>query len=152
MKIGVISDTHGYFNPFILIKFYDVDLILHAGDIGKMSVLHKLGEIAPTEAVYGNTDPDVIRELTEEAKIMELCGYKIALCHGAGSYHDIIERLHTRFKAEKADIVIYGHTHEPDAKTVDGIYFFNPGCGKNTAGLLEIDESGGFSTRIVNLK
>lgn len=151
MKIGVISDTHGYFNPNILIQFYDVDMILHAGDIGKMAVIHKLGEIAPTEAVYGNTDPDVIRELTDESKIIEVNGHKIAVCHGAGTYHNIIERLHARFKPQNVDIVIYGHTHEAEAKGVDGIYFFNPGCGRNTVGFLEIDNAGGFCTRIVNL-
>ena len=151
MKIGVISDTHGFFHPNILIKFYDVDMIFHAGDIGKAAVLHKLGEIAPVEAVYGNTDPDVIRELTDESKIIEIHGHKIAICHGAGSYNDIIERLHTRFKPQNIDIVIYGHTHEADAKRVDGIYFFNPGCGRSTVGFLEIDESGGFCTRTEKL-
>ena len=54
MRIGVLSDTHGYLNPKIFDLFADVDLILHAGDIGDDRVLTDLEQFAPTRAVSGN--------------------------------------------------------------------------------------------------
>ena len=34
MLIGLLSDTHGYFHPALPEYLADVDLILHAGDVG----------------------------------------------------------------------------------------------------------------------
>ena len=59
MKIGVISDTHGFLDPKIFELFAGVEHILHAGDIGFASIILELQEIAPVTAVYGNTDADL---------------------------------------------------------------------------------------------
>ena len=56
MKIGLISDTHGLLRSTVFDYFRQVDLILHAGDIGGRDILTALEAIAPTKAVYGNTD------------------------------------------------------------------------------------------------
>ncbi len=57
MKIGVVSDTHGYFEPRLNDVLAGVDLILHAGDVGTLAVLDELSQIAPVRAVAGNVDP-----------------------------------------------------------------------------------------------
>ncbi len=41
-RIGVIADTHGLFDSAILRHFRSVDHILHAGDVGKRSVIEHL--------------------------------------------------------------------------------------------------------------
>ena len=51
IRIGVIADTHGLFDPAIRRHFKGVDLILHAGDIGDRSVIEQLEQIAPVTAV-----------------------------------------------------------------------------------------------------
>src|SRR5579885_3201857 len=51
MKIGLISDTHGYFDPRIAELLAGADVILHAGDVGTMNVLDELALIAPVRAV-----------------------------------------------------------------------------------------------------
>ena len=56
MKIGLISDTHGYLDPKVLELFADASHILHAGDIGGDSIILELKAIAPVTAVLGNTD------------------------------------------------------------------------------------------------
>lgn len=56
MKLGLISDTHGYLHPRIHDLFSDVDEILHAGDIDSDDVLIELQAIAPVTAVRGNMD------------------------------------------------------------------------------------------------
>ena len=45
MKLGVVSDTHGYVDPRLLAVLADVDLILHAGDVGGDDVLAALRDI-----------------------------------------------------------------------------------------------------------
>ena len=55
-RIGVISDTHDFFDPQIRELFKGVDHIIHGGDIGLPWILLQLEEIAPVTAVSGNTD------------------------------------------------------------------------------------------------
>ena len=35
MKVGVISDTHGYLDPKVFHYFKDCNEVWHAGDVGK---------------------------------------------------------------------------------------------------------------------
>jgi putative phosphoesterase len=56
MKIGVISDTHGLLREEASAHLADVDLIIHAGDIGDRSIIEILGKIAPTKVIRGNND------------------------------------------------------------------------------------------------
>jgi len=56
MTIGVISDTHGLVRPEAAAALQGVDLIVHAGDIGKPAVLDALRDIAPVRAIRGNND------------------------------------------------------------------------------------------------
>ena len=57
MIIGVVSDTHGFFDTRLGELLAGVELILHAGDVGKQEVLDELQRIAPVRAVRGNVDP-----------------------------------------------------------------------------------------------
>ena len=43
VRIGVISDTHGYLDPQVLAEFAGVDHIIHAGDIMDPATLEALG-------------------------------------------------------------------------------------------------------------
>ena len=56
MIIGVVADTHGILNPQVLRLFAEVDLILHAGDVGDIEVIRGLEGIARVIAVRGNND------------------------------------------------------------------------------------------------
>ena len=70
MRIGVISDTHNYFDPQIPKLLAGVEHILHAGDIGLPSILVELQEIAPVTAVWGNTDdPGFHYQLTQTVEL-----------------------------------------------------------------------------------
>ena len=54
--IGLISDTHGLIRPQALEALQGVDLIIHAGDIGKREVIDALQDMAPVLASKGNND------------------------------------------------------------------------------------------------
>ena len=55
-KVGIISDTHGLVRQRVVKSFKDVDLIMHAGDVGKPDVLETLQAIARVFPVRGNVD------------------------------------------------------------------------------------------------
>jgi len=56
LKIGLLSDTHGYVEPAIYEFFSDVDEIWHAGDMGNVSVADTLKSFKPFKGVFGNCD------------------------------------------------------------------------------------------------
>ena len=73
MKIGVLSDTHGFLDPKIKTLFADVGHILHAGDIGDPMIELELNFIAPVTVVLGNTDLGLSFKETE---VVELAARK----------------------------------------------------------------------------
>jgi len=50
MRIGLLSDTHGFLDQAILEFFADRDEIWHAGDFGTTEVLDGLSAIKPVAA------------------------------------------------------------------------------------------------------
>ena len=62
-KVGLLSDTHGYWDEKYLQYFEPCDEIWHAGDIGTLEVARKLAAFRPFRAVYGNIDGQDLRQL-----------------------------------------------------------------------------------------
>jgi putative phosphoesterase len=123
VKIGVISDTHGYLDPKIFKLFAGVEHILHAGDIGFASIILELEEIAPVTAVYGNTDTGLHFKETE---IVELAARKF-LIHHIVNPQSPGERVKEKILRARPDAVVFGHTHKRFNETLGDILFFNPG-------------------------
>ena len=70
--IGVISDTHGLLRPEAIKYLKDVDLIIHAGDVGSEKVLNDLKQIAPVYAVRGNCDQEEWAKKLPRTEIVEV--------------------------------------------------------------------------------
>ena len=145
MKIGVISDTHGFLDPRVEKLFAGVDHILHAGDIGEPMIELELRFIAPVTAVLGNNDAGLAFQETE---VITLAGKKI-LVHHIINPRELSETAERRIRRERPVAVVFGHTHKQFAETVNGIFFFNPGyAGKPTFGaersvaILHLDATG----------
>ncbi|MEA2012264.1 MAG: metallophosphoesterase family protein [Verrucomicrobiota bacterium] len=117
MKIGVISDTHGLIRDELLEKLCSVDYILHAGDIGDIDVYNRLKEIAPLIAVRGNMDQCLAIPSTE---CVELEGRQIYLIHD-------LELLSFIPKVAGFDVIIHGHTHQPERYIENEVLYLNPG-------------------------
>ena len=167
MRIGVVSDTHGYFDPHLPPLLQGVDEILHAGDVGSEPVLDQLRAIAPVQAVRGNVDsaalglpPTLTRRLgsVEIHMLHELPKPQSALRDWAqaspleGKPAEHCRRFLESFP-EECQVVIFGHSHEPCALILGGKLFFNPGsAGKKRfslprcCGLLEISPQGVHAT------
>lgn len=120
MKIGIISDTHGMLRPEAVHALQGVDHIIHAGDIGKPSVLEGLNHIAPATAVRGNVDSASWAEEFPTTVLVEFEGRSIYVLHDLAA-------LDLNPKAAGIDCVISGHSHRPLIKERDGILYVNPG-------------------------
>jgi len=87
-RVGVVSDTHcpeflERLPSSIAELLADVDLILHAGDVGSTDTLAELGRIAPVEAIRGDHDHGL--DLPPR-RIVEVAGKRIGLLHGNRSH------------------------------------------------------------------
>lgn len=137
MKIGLISDTHGYFDPRLPELFTGVDTILHAGDVGAQSVLDDLALIAPVHAIKGNVDSSALG--LPLSLRLNLAGVPVEMLHilpepqmrlAQGSRFqwkpDSKKRSLGHFQAATR-VIIFGHSHEPCLCPLDGKLFLNPG-------------------------
>jgi len=119
-RIGVISDTHGLLRPEAVSLLTDVDLILHAGDIGKLQVLDGLKKIAPLTAVRGNVDRDGGTQRLPANEAVEVLGHWLYLLHN-------LDELDFDPATAGFSAVIFGHSHQPSISRRDGVLYFNPG-------------------------
>lgn len=126
IRIGVIADTHGLFDPAIVRHFQGVDHILHAGDIGKRSVIEQLQIIAPVTAVSGNVDGFEQSGFPPET-VIELAGLRIAICHIVYAGGKLTKDGRAFLDREQPDICVFGHTHQPKSEWLGDTLLFNPG-------------------------
>jgi uncharacterized protein len=128
VRIGVISDTHGYLDPQVLEQFAGVDLIIHAGDIMDASTLEALGKIAPVTAVAGNMDDGKLGKLPREVT-GKVGGVRFLVGHKRKRLMKRLTsgKIESLTRHESPDLVICGHDHLPAVEWVDGTLFLNPG-------------------------
>ncbi len=145
MLLGLISDTHGYFDPALPPLFAGVEHILHGGDIGPASLIHELEKIAPVTAVLGNNDSD---PSFRETELLALGGRKFLVHHIVDLTHAQAP-IHARIARLRPDVVVFGHTHKPFRETRDGRLYVNPGYAgkprfgmKRTVALLHVTGTG----------
>ena len=117
---GLISDTHGLLRPQAVKALQYVDLIVHAGDIGKSQIIDSLAEIAPVRAIRGNIDNGDWANTFPVDDVIEAEGVCIYVLHR-------LQDLEVDPRTAGFDVVISGHSHRPEIKRVDGVLFVNPG-------------------------
>ncbi|MGH2542638.1 MAG: metallophosphoesterase family protein, partial [Ardenticatenaceae bacterium] len=128
MKLGLLSDTHGWLDPALHEWFRDVEMILHAGDVGREAVLEELRGIAPTVAVRGNVDGGAwARELPLQT-VATIGGSKIALLHIGGTPKKPGLEARALIKREQPDILLVGHSHIAVVERRQGVLWINPGA------------------------
>jgi putative phosphoesterase len=124
MTVGLISDTHGFWDDRIPALFAGVDHILHAGDIGATSILVGLERIAPVTAVMGNCDGPPLD--ARETEVIDLAGHRF-LVHHIVDPRDPDDRLARSIARHQPAFVVFGHTHKPHDSRVESIRYLNPG-------------------------
>ena len=129
-RIGLMSDTHSWWDDRYLTHFADCDEIWHAGDIGSELIINRLEEHCPVRAVCGNIDgrelsmrfSDVLKFKVEDCNVIlkHIGGYP-------GKYDPSIRVL---LYKEQPQLFVAGHSHilkvmrDPNL----GLLHINPGA------------------------
>ncbi len=119
-KIGIISDTHGLIRQRVVKAFKDVDLIVHAGDVGKPEVLETLQSIARVYPVRGNVDGGKWTDNLPFTEVVQVGQVHLYVLHDLNSLD--LDPVTAGFNA-----VISGHSHIPKTEERNGVLFLNPG-------------------------
>jgi putative phosphoesterase len=132
LRLAVVADTHSEPHPRAaeLIAALRPDRILHAGDIGDLDVLRRLGEIAPVSAVRGNIDvhaPDLPDALTLDVRDGSESLFSLLVLHIAVYGPKLRAEAARLARAEHCAIVVCGHSHVPFIGRDRELTVFNPG-------------------------
>lgn len=127
MYIGVVSDTHRYKNCMkkVVDAFYNTKLIIHLGDnVQDVNEIRRIYS-GPIINVRGNCDFDVD---TPDERLEIISGKRFFITHG--HKYDVkysLSKLRHKALEQKADVVLFGHTHISQIVYEEGIWFINPG-------------------------
>lgn len=131
MKIGILSDTHGYLDDKIYKYFENADELWHAGDIGTPAVMDELEKFKPTRFVYGNIDGHLVRARAPEYQYFEVSGMKVLMLHIGGKPPGYTRQANGLIETYQPDIFVCGHSHilrvSHDPKRPKLLYI-NPGA------------------------
>ncbi|MFD2911040.1 metallophosphoesterase family protein [Jeotgalibacillus terrae] len=132
LKIIVVSDTHmprmaKTLPPRLTTECQSADLIIHTGDFNTLDTFQELERFAPVEGVYGNADDQELTKRFPAKKIIQVGTFRIGLVHGHGKGKTTEKRALDAFVQNDIDMIIYGHSHIPSFKIIDGVQLLNPG-------------------------
>jgi putative phosphoesterase len=127
--------------PAIFSILQDVDLLLHAGDVGELWVLDQLSSVAPVIAVHGNDETADAQRALPLRCVLSVAGQRIVLHHShqTDPEAEAAARRDNRWDPKLdwraalglsagAMVVVFGHTHIPMALRHQGIWLVNPGA------------------------
>ena len=111
MKIGLLSDTHGWIHPRLFDHFAECDEIWHAGDIGNIETADKIAGFKPLKAVYGNIDDALIRTVYKESLIFIVDEIRVWLTNIGGTPGHYDRKVSAALNKNPPDLFICGHSH-----------------------------------------
>ena len=110
-RIGLLSDTHSYWDDKYEKYFSECDEIWHAGDIGSMEVAEKLRAIKPLRAVYGNCDGGDLRYMFSERYRFDCEGVDVLIKHIGGYPGNYDPSIRGTLFVHPPKLFISGHSH-----------------------------------------
>jgi len=111
MKIGLLSDTHGWIHPRLFDLFAECDEIWHAGDIGDIETADMFANFKPFRAVYGNIDNAVMRRTYKEKLRFKVDDVNVWITHIGGTPAHYDRRIKPEIYLNPPDLFICGHSH-----------------------------------------
>lgn len=130
LRIGLLSDTHGFLDPAVFEYFADCDEVWHAGDFGPVGILDQLNQFKPLRGVWGNIDGAEVRASVPRELDWECAGLKVFMTHITGYPGAWDRRVRPQLADIKPDIVIGGHSHilKVMRDQALGLVHLNPGA------------------------
>lgn len=111
MKIGLLSDTHGWLDPAIFAHFASCDEVWHAGDVGEELPLADLGRFPRLRAVCGNVDGPTVRRAYPEFRSFVCAGLSVWLVHIGGKPPLYTPEIRNKLRQSTPDLFVCGHSH-----------------------------------------
>lgn len=134
LRIVAVADTHSRPHPAAAERIAALapDHLIHAGDIGALTVLDDLRRLAPLSAVRGNIDgqgqaPELPDALAIHVRDEDDLRITILLTHIAVYGPKLRAEVARRAVAVGASLVLCGHSHVPFIGKDRGLTIFNPG-------------------------
>jgi putative phosphoesterase len=133
-RIGLLSDTHGTFDPKVMEFFKDCDEIWHAGDIGNEETADALEDFKPLKAVSGNIDGTNLRVRYKISQVFTCEEVLILMTHIGGYPGHYENEVVDAISRIKPNIFVCGHSHIlrviNDKK--NNLLYLNPGAAGNS--------------------
>lgn len=127
--ITVVGDTHGRGDARlceeVLGAIRAADAVVHTGDFLTQSVLGTFRrESAQLYAVYGNNDSKEVQDQLPRITAFDAEGLRIVVVHG---HEHTMTGIGMLARQERADLVVVGHSHNPQFVRSDRVPVLNPG-------------------------
>ena len=110
-RIGLLSDTHSWWDDKYLIHFADCDEIWHAGDIGSSILIEQLEAYRPVRAVCGNIDGQDIRRRFGDILKFRIEECDVVMTHIGGYPGKYSPAVRNIIYKERPQLFISGHSH-----------------------------------------
>lgn len=110
-RIGLLSDTHAYWDDRYIKYFDECDEIWHAGDIGSLEILDRLQSLKTFRGVYGNIDGQDIRKILPETNFFEIENTKVMIKHIGGYPGKYAPMVKSTLIDRNPKLFISGHSH-----------------------------------------
>jgi putative phosphoesterase len=122
IRLGLVSDLHGRFDPLLPKVLDGVERIVLAGDTVDETLIGRLREIAPVDAVRGNNDRSPGLLALPEFLDIEVAGTRLLVAHDRKD-----RRLGAVLTRSRPDVLVVGHSHRPLLAREGGVLIVNPG-------------------------
>jgi uncharacterized protein len=126
LKIGILSDTHGFIHEDVIDIISQCDVAIHAGDIIDAQTLLQLNPKKKLIAVQGNNDSHLAQ--LKDTESIELPGGALVVNHGHTYGHHKPSHDLLREAYADAKVVVYGHTHKQVIDQERCPWVVNPGA------------------------
>ena len=130
MRIGLLSDTHGFLDEAVFEYFAQCDEVWHAGDFGPVALLDRLKDWKPFRGVFGNIDGAEVRATVPRDLEWECEGMRVYMTHIGGYPGAYERRVKPILAARRPDLFICGHSHilKVMRDPALGLVHLNPGA------------------------
>ena len=124
MKVLIVSDTHRMDDILkkVIEREKPFDMFIHLGDVesSETKISYMLEPDCSCFIVQGNNDPKEKEVNIKNHKALLVHGHQYGVSMG-------VEILKDEAISRGCDFAMYGHTHRPYIKTIDGVTILNPG-------------------------
>ena len=110
-RIGIISDTHSFWDEKYLHYFEPCDEIWHAGDICSTELIERLQAFRPVRAVCGNCDGGDLRRMFPEILRWKCEDVDVLMKHIGGYPGRYDPSVRQQLYERPPQLFISGHSH-----------------------------------------